>query len=206
MINSLHIQIIKKFKLDYYLKIILTKNNGNKNPYHNFYHLLTVMKNCYKISIDEQFDDLKSIRLILIAALFHDFNHFGKKIDDSKNIKEAITGFLNFSKENNEDNQKIIEIINATEYPYKISSDKLTLQQKVIRDADAMQFYCDNYIQQVIFGLLMEELSMTLSEALDTQFKFFNEVKPLTKFAKYTYDKWIQSRIDDTNYLYKLIK
>ena len=38
------LEIIKKYELEYYLKVLITENSGNNNYYHNFQHTTTVMK------------------------------------------------------------------------------------------------------------------------------------------------------------------
>ena len=45
-----YLKIIKKYKLDNYLKILIEENSSNNLPYHNFYHILCVMYHAFLIS------------------------------------------------------------------------------------------------------------------------------------------------------------
>ena len=55
-----------------------------------------------------------------------------------------------FSKEDKESNNKIVANIKATQYPYVLDQDSLSLEQLIIRDADLLQGVRDDYHQQVI--------------------------------------------------------
>jgi HD superfamily phosphodiesterase len=142
------LEIIKKFKLEYYLNVILTNNNGNTNLYHNFYHTQCVTTNCYKIAIDTDTYEENDIKILLIAALFHDFNHSGGKLkNDSENVKLAIEGFQKYTKESKEDTEFICDLIKITEFPYNADNDsKLSIRQQILRDADVMQWLEPNFI------------------------------------------------------------
>jgi hypothetical protein len=203
--KSFYLKIIQNYNLEYYFGILLTKNKGVKNPYHNNYHTITVFLNSYHISKIEECDK-DQIRSILIASIFHDFNHTGGNGPDSENIKIAIFEFKKYSKESEEINNEIINIIKATEYPYVIDNENLTLSQKIIRDADLTQMYTDNFLQQVIYGLLVQEHGLELSKALEAQMKFMIGIKPMTKYGQELYNIFFQKRIKDINYINKIIK
>lgn len=198
---NIYFNIIKKFNLDNYFNIILNYNKSNNAPYHNMYHLLCVMKNCFAIAKSEGYTN-KEIRPLLIAALFHDFNHSMGKKKDSENVKEAIKEFLKYSEESKEDNEKIVAIIEATEFPYVI--DKLNQEQKIIRDADLMQIFADNYFQQNILGLA-EEFSSPLSKFLEGQTKFMDEVKFNTEYGKRISNKYLDDKKEDCEYLKQVL-
>lgn len=206
MNNSLYIKLIKEFNLEEYFKIILTKSKSlQTNSYHNIFHTIVVFVNSYKIAVKEKVP-ISEIRTILLAALFHDFDHSGGEKSDSENVEIAISAYKKYSTESEEINNKVIAIIQATEYPYTIKEEDLSLEQKIIRDADLTQMYTDNFIQQVIFGLLIGELKMNLEKALETQLKFMDSVQPHTKYGNDLYNKYLQKRIEDVLYLKKLIK
>lgn len=131
------LEIIGKYQLEYYLKVLLTENKGNTNPYHNFHHTITMMRRVYEIARIENVDET-NIRLMLIAALFHDFNHSGGKFkNDSDNIDYALDAFLMDSQENVEDELDIGLLICSTQYPYNADYEP-TFLEKILRDADML--------------------------------------------------------------------
>ena len=197
------LEIIKEFKLDHYLKIVIKKSSSNKAPYHNFFHILCMVKNVYKIAISEGFLP-KAIRPLLIAALFHDFNHSMGVHDDEWNVNEAISMFLLYSQEDANTNKLIISIIRATQYPYVVEEEDLTFEQKIIRDADLLQQYEDNYLQQVYYGL-SEELKMTFEILLQGYPVFIKGMKLHTDYAAQVCEELSASRDADVTYLTNLL-
>jgi hypothetical protein len=108
----------------------------------------------------------RQMRNLLIAALFHDFDHPGhphpsEGDPDRINIPIAIAGLRRYVMPADRPFLPQIEaLIEATHYPYKIGSDKLDLLAQIIRDADLAQALSPAWIQQVVFGLAQEwELS-----------------------------------------------
>lgn len=203
MKTSLYLKLVQKYNLEYYFELLMTKNSAITNPYHNVFHTITVFVNSYHIAKSENCSE-EQIRNILIAAIFHDYNHSGGKKSDSENIEEAISFFKNHSKESKSFNDSIIEIIKATEYPYTIKEESLTLEQKIIRDADLTQMYTDNFLQQVIYGLLVQEQGLSFEKAIEAQMKFMNSVYPLTKYGNVLYDKFMDKRMSDLIYINKI--
>lgn len=200
------LDIIKEFKLDNYLKIILNQNKANNLSYHNFYHSLCVMKNCYEIYNSFEIKHEKYTRLLCIASLFHDFNHSGGKLKDNENIQIAIESFILVSQESEEDNKIIIDTIRATEYPYVIENDDLSLLQEIIRDADLLQICEDNWLQQIILGLT-NELNLSLETLLSGEKIFLlNNMNFHNKYAEEKWKKIKENRFNDIDYLTNLIK
>jgi len=70
------VEIFKEYDLGKYLKIVLENNEANNLPYHNLYHTMYVAYNSYKIAVPEILTEEK-VRVQILAALFHDFNHSG---------------------------------------------------------------------------------------------------------------------------------
>jgi hypothetical protein len=199
------LEIIKKYELEYYLKVLITENSGNNNFYHNFQHTTTVMMNVYHISLHEDLSR-KKIRLLLIAALFYDFNHSGGKLNDSENIKLAIDAFKKYSKESDKHNKFIIDIIKCTQYPYNVEEDEnLTKCQKIIRDADCLHSIEDNFIQQILFGLNKECGNNLTITTLKNQIKFIEELKVFTYIGKSKYKSNLSKKINDCKYLIKIL-
>lgn len=203
LIVSEYLRIIQIFKLEFYFHILLTENTGATNPYHNNYHILTVFTNCYRASKKERLEKKKT-RLLLIAALFHDFNHSAGKFTDDVNVKNSISSFWKYSVESEIDSEKIVEIIKATQYPYVISENELFLEQKIIRDCDLMQWYENNYLQQVFYGL-SQEMNLNFKTSPMLYVKFIEGMKPMTNYGKFMYEKYMQKRKNDLNFIEKLI-
>lgn len=200
------LKIIKELKLDSYLTSFLKNNTALTSPYHNLFHSFCVASNCYLIAQDEKLEP-EQIKELVIAGLFHDFNHSQGKLSDEANVKEAIKQFEKYSKEDKETTKRISRIIEVTQYPYVIPNKELSLQEKIIRDADMLQPFEKNYIQQVIIGLLMQELSMPMEKALETQIKFIKNMKPEfnTDYSKKVYKTYYDDRMESFEYLQTLI-
>lgn len=201
------LQIIKTYKLVYYLNVLLEHNKSNNNPYHNFYHTMTIVKNIWSICNSEDLPYDKT-RLLLISGIFHDFNHLGgKQKDDSENIKLALESFIEYSIENDEGNEFITSMIKCTQFPYD-KDESLDFYQMVIRDADILQSLESNYIQQVLFGLNMEmsgSTKLTIPQ-LENQIKFMSSVEIFTDYTKLKMKDGLQSKIEDIEFLIKALK
>lgn len=68
-------------KLPWVKDIILFHFRNNKGlnlPYHNFYHGLVVTSSCIEAA-DFYNLEWKDVEKLMVAALFHDFNHSGGK-------------------------------------------------------------------------------------------------------------------------------
>ena len=89
------------------------------------------------------------MRNLLIAALFHDFDHPGhphpsEGDPDRINVPIPIAGLRRYVMPADRPFLPQIEaLIEATHYPYKIGSDKLDLLGQIIRNADLARFTVD---------------------------------------------------------------
>ena len=198
------LQIIKELKLDDYLKIVITESTSNNAPYHNFYHVMCKIKNTYEIALSEGFL-LEHIRVLILIDLFHDFNHSMGLHNDEWNVNTACAAFTHYSKETDEVNKKVISGIKATQYPYVIEDEDLTLEQKIIRDSDLLQQFENNYIQQVYFGL-SQELKYSFEQMLHGYPVFIDNMKLYTNHAQNIHDERINSNIEDVEYLLSILK
>jgi hypothetical protein len=100
---------------------------------------------------------LRTRRNLLIAALFHDFNHSGKKGDDGENIAMAVEALAaHILPEDADFFAEIADLIRATQYPHLVPSATLSLPAQILRDADLCQSFSVAWIQQVIIGLAEE--------------------------------------------------
>jgi hypothetical protein len=196
-----YFKIIENFKLEEYFGILLKDNVANNAPYHNAYHTLCVMKNAYTICINDFLFTDDEIRTILIASLFHDFNHSMGKLTDDINVSNAINKFKQHSKENN--NDEIIELIKATQYPYIVENP--TDKQKIIRDADMMQIFSDNYFQQNVISLGVE-FNKSVYDSCTMSIKFLENLNFYTKYCKDLFKSQIETKINDLNFMLLCLK
>jgi predicted metal-dependent HD superfamily phosphohydrolase len=190
------IEIIRYDKtLQKAFEYIVKNNKSNHLPYHNITHLLTVLKYSDAIAHGEgvYFDQRMDLHL---AALFHDVNHSGGELSDEENIKNAKMSFLKFAEENkiNPDIVKsAIQIIEVTQYPYVHPESQLNLKQKIIRDADMMQAFEYNWVNQVTMGLATE-FKQSIEEFVPKQRIFLESVTFRTKTAKSIKEsRWINT-------------
>jgi len=142
--------------LVHYFQVFFREATNLRNPYHNFRHTCHVMWLCHKAA--RYYRDRLSpreIRSLLIAALFHDFDHTGKHGPDSINIELALQA-LDRHLLPEDRNQGIESLVSATEFPYTLGTDGLDLMARILRDADLGQAFSVAWIQQVIFGLSTE--------------------------------------------------
>jgi hypothetical protein len=154
--------ILTKYGLEAEFNYIRKYNKSNKLPYHNLGHALQVMYAVEKIfwTIHSKSDaNLIKCRNMLIAALFHDFNHSGGKHSDDVNINRAIDGLEEFSKYTGSDIcVEIYSYIEATQFPYVnvLNIDKIYID--IMRDADLTQLTVPEY-EKYALGLIDENYS-----------------------------------------------
>jgi 3'5'-cyclic nucleotide phosphodiesterase len=144
--------------LIHYFRAVFNHARNLGYPYHNFRHIFHVFWLCYQACLFYKGElSPKEMRNLLIAAMFHDFDHSGLMGDDDINILRAIRGLKRHLLEEDKPSlPEIIELIQTTEYPYKRSSAELGLSAQIIRDADLSQSLSVAWVQQVIFGLATE--------------------------------------------------
>lgn len=170
-------------------KYIIDFSKSNYLPYHNLNHLLTVLKYSDMIAHGElvYFDQRTSLHL---AALFHDVNHSGGKLKDSENIDNAVKSFMEFAnmymdlydKDDVRIYDEVIDLIKVTEYPYVKANSTLTKLEKIIRDADLMQAFEYNWINQTTLGLSSEN-NVPIKEFIPKQRLFLESVSFFTDTA-----------------------
>jgi 5'-deoxynucleotidase YfbR-like HD superfamily hydrolase len=168
-----------------FLGYFISNNNGNLNPYHNFYHTQCVVENCYHIS-KAYGDELsfRDVQTLLVAALFHDFKHSTLKDSESDNIEVAINGLRDCCIRLDEPfDARYESLIRSTFWPYTKKGDELTLMEKILRDADKLQCFESNYIQQTFMGL-NKEWGGDLIQSIDTQMDYIKTLELDTLPAK----------------------
>jgi hypothetical protein len=174
--------------LTHYFRHVFYHATNLRLPYHNFWHMTHVLTTCHSASRYYR-DRLtgRKIRNLLVAALFHDFDHRGILSDDDLNIERAIRGLdgcLLTEDEHHRDD--IVTIIRATEYPHKDSVSESTLSEMIIRDADVLQVFSPAWIQQIIFGLGAEQKESAIG-MLRLQVPYLEGLELYTEWAKEAY-------------------
>src|SRR6516162_1069264 len=149
--------------LSLYFRILFFESSNLQNPYHNFRHTLHVLWLCHgACRYYQQQLTPRQMRNLLIAALFHDFDHPGHshpgaQDPDEINIEIALSNLRRYiAAEDRAFLPEIEALIEATHYPYKTKSEELGLLANIIRDADLAQAFSPAWIQQVVIGLALE--------------------------------------------------
>lgn len=192
-------------------KYIVLNNTSNNAPYHNFNHMMIVTKYIYNAYQESnEFSDL-NYHNILLAGMFHDMNHSMGKEDDSYNVQSAISAlkswYIHAHDLKNEyidfDVNEIANIIRATQYPYIIEDEDLTVSQMLIRDCDMMMGFEDDWFQNTVLGLKSEMNVDNIPRMIEGNIEFRKNAHMRTQWGKDLY----KSRLPDLlNKLRKLEK
>lgn len=191
-----------------YFSVVFLQAQNCHCPYHNFRHMFHVLWLCYEACwfYQEQLTPRQK-RNLLVAALFHDFNHSGMAGDDDLNIEKAVRAFKKFVvTEDLEAVEDICELIEATQYPYITPTSELSLSGKIIRDADISQALAVAWIQQVIFGLAAEWRTQPI-EVLKAQGSFLSQLSFATDWARELFPpSLIELKIKEAKALLQLLE
>lgn len=162
--------------LRHYYRALLGATNLTR-AYHNLRHMLHVLWECYDGGAFHRLSPRK-MRNLLIAAIFHDFNHSGRaRGNDHAEIEIALMMLrAHILPEDLLELENISDIIRATEFPYVIAEQDLTLSQEIIRDADMSQNFSFVWLQQSWLGLA-EELGLDPVKFLRMQPGFLRGLK-----------------------------
>jgi hypothetical protein len=171
--------------LRHYLKILWDFAQNLNHPYHNFRHMTHVLFLCHdacvyygrKLTRREK-------RNLLIAALFHDFDHSGMFGHDDLNITRAVRGLRkHILSEDLVELGNIEYLILVTKYPHTEPVSRFTLSGQIMCDADLSQALNPAWIQQVVFGLA-SEWGNTPTEVFSAQEDFIlNSLRFATEWA-----------------------
>lgn len=139
--------ILKHYNLnpDHVLFIQDTEINPSAEaPYHNAHHLMSVAIAAdrlgrYYLSNPQD----PQLKLLVLAALYHDLNHSLGEYGDSINVSRAVADTIELLKLaepelTNNELTAIGELILTTEYPY--TGPAKNILHKIIRDSDLLQW------------------------------------------------------------------
>ncbi|MDB5194662.1 MAG: hypothetical protein JWN50_676 [Parcubacteria group bacterium] len=171
--------------LIHYFRAVFNHAQNLGNGYHNFRHLTHVMWLCHEACLYYATRlSPREMRNLLIAALFHDFDHTGISVPDVHNIMRAVRGLaLHLAEEDMPYHVNIADLIEATEYPHVELSEALSLPARILRDADMGQSFSVAWIQQVVFGF-SKEWGMPPLEVLKRQEHFHEGLVFETEWAR----------------------
>jgi len=194
--------------LIHYFRIVFNEARNLTNPYHNFRHMFHVLWLCYQACLFYK-DKLsrEEMRELLIAAMFHDFDHSGKFGNDDLNIALAIRGLKKHLLVEDEPLfLTIARLIVTTEYPFKAKSSDLSLAEAVLRDADLSQSFTPAWIQQVVFGLASEWNEEPVN-ILAKQKPFLETISPVTEWGRKMFPQAdIDEKIAEAQELLQLLR
>lgn len=159
------------------------------NPYHNANHIFAMMYHIcciYEKSQNDNYEfklDNEGLYILLISAIFHDFNHSAGRYDDNTNVNIAIDVMKNYiDKEyinditsGNKMKEIIEDNINATCYPYTIEDKDLNLYQRILRECDILVSFSSDYFTQCACGLKDEMRIQDWNKFFGEHIKFLME-------------------------------
>jgi len=191
-----------------YFQAVFNHAQNLRHPYHNFRHMLHVTWLCHQACEFYNSELTKrQKRDLLIAALFHDFDHSGMMGEDDLNIARALRALdRHIIGEDRLYRSEIAAIIRATEYPYKVPSTELPLSAQIIRDADLSQAFGVAWIQQVVFGLASEWGKDPL-DVLRMQGRFHGGLQLQTEWARQLFPREaIDEKVQEAREILDLIE
>ena len=183
---------------DYYKIMFDAKNKFA--PYHNLRHMLHVTMLCGSACLFYKgVNGLspRQARNLLIAAMFHDFDHTGRSGDDDLNIELALRALRkHILPEDKEGQVSIEDAISGTQFPYNVFAEDMTLIAQILRDADVSQAFSTSWIQQM--AGLAEEMGISFVKFLPMQIAFLENLKHDTEWGEFLFKATIPKKIEET--------
>lgn len=192
--------------LVHYFRILFFSARNLQAPYHNARHMLHVVWACYQAIIHYRVIghplSERSARNLLVAAIFHDFDHTARAGKDSVNIELAVKALKDHILPQDQFYLGRIEsLIRYTEYPHSPSSAEIGLEGEILRDADLCQALSPVWLQQIVFGLA-EEWNMDPIEVLKKQITFHGGLEFRTDWARSSFpQQLIEQKIEEAEEL-----
>lgn len=174
----------------------LNYNKAASLQYHNRYHSCWMVAKCFDMAEQMEIggEDLKAL---VLAALFHDFNHSGGIVSDHVNVANAVQGLLNATEVTRSDPflSKVIRTLSVTQFPFVRKPE--TLAEQVIRDADILQG-CTVHFAKTIYVDLYGELqtskgSLSFIDFRKGQEAFLKGVEMFTPIGKAEHKEFLET-------------
>jgi hypothetical protein len=173
-----------------HVSIVSSQNPSQNAPYHNSGHLFTVALNCAQAADYYELGKDEKITLFL-SGLYHDYGHSAGKQSDIINISQAVLcAMRNISvleAMSNKALDVIADNIHATVQPSLLHGTELSLQQKIIADADMMQ-WCEADADEFMVGLSVE---LGFPVTWDSTKEFLSKYNPKTSWGRAKLDALI---------------
>ena len=179
------LKIIEEFNLGFMIRWILENNTAQSLPYHNFSHSLWVANYAQMIYTHET--NKKAPKELIIAALFHDFDHSGGFFkDDLENIFRAVRGYIIWADSHREFDEtfdnKVINLIRQTQYPHLAPAT--SFEAACLRDADLLQ-NCNDTLFANFTGIKQEMFrEIPYPQYMDNTLKFLRSIEYKTTWGK----------------------
>lgn len=190
-----------------YFRVVFHNAQNLQRGYHNFRHMFHVTWLCYQAIIfyGERLSK-RDARNLLIAAMFHDFDHPGTLGHDDLNVERAIRGLRKWITHHDMDYMEYLaSLIRSTEYPHVSPTRKLDLCGQILRDADMGQSFAQAWLQQVVFGFA-KEWSRNPLEILKSQPAFLRSVEFHTEWGQQMFPRMeIDAKILEVEELLELV-
>lgn len=166
------------------------KSKDQKNPYHNFDHILSVLSRVQENPLYQTLKDDEKL-LLDLACIFHDAGH-SRFNTEEENLAIAVSLVEEFRVLSGEltvfESEIISELIYSTDNRNLnfIKEDDLFLSRAMLKDADITQTFIkdgDTWRER-----LSEEFGASLT--LDRDFEFINSITLLTPFGRRIVEEW----------------
>lgn len=176
-------------------------NVAAEAPYHNNAHMLGVHAICEELwELEKKESTITAVRpevVLLMAALFHDFNHSAGTASDTENIERAVQALSDFSIDligagaTIEEVEAAEQAIRCTVFPF--TQEPRNLMEQILRDAD---FLYTSYLgtpEDVMEGLRAEisiarGAEVSYQDMLAGQTAFMKSAKLYTPSAQVLWD------------------
>jgi hypothetical protein len=172
--NEAHIDVVTSLEL----------NPSANLPYHNSQHCITTAIHACEAGRYYTSNSLdKKNGLLLLAGLYHDFNHSNGRHNDTINVSRAATEMVDIMTTieqglSDEDINTIAQLIITTEHPSRV--EPANMLEKIMRDSDKLQWTEPDFDRWA--EGLTKEIGRTVN--LDTTIKFLSEQPIHTGYAR----------------------
>lgn len=148
------------------------ENRSGNIPYHNNDHAMTVVKWSGRIESMMAAKTCTSVRGMLLGATLHDIHHSGGKRPDTDNVSDALDALSQFTNIHKrsftaEEVEVARQCIECTVFPFTV--EPVTTEQKIIRDADILQ-YIDIDFENILGNNLHKEIEVAKGKITRKEF------------------------------------